>query len=100
MGLLSRLLGRTTERRDASWSALAAALPVGSTRINAVLAENLSSVVACVNAIADGLAMLPAAVYRMAEHGRTEAPTHPVAALIRRPNARQSWPDFAGWLMG
>jgi HK97 family phage portal protein len=58
------------------------------------MAENLATVTACVTAISSTLASLPALVYRRSDTGRTEAPTHPVARLIRRPNSRQTWPDW------
>jgi HK97 family phage portal protein len=73
---------------------------LGGTVINTVLAENLSTVTACVNAIASGLASLPARVYRTQGEGRIEVPGHPVARLLRQPNARQTWPDFLEWLLG
>lgn len=102
---LSRLLtGRSApapapERRD--WSGFMVPMqgPVSSVRVNAALAENLSTVSACVQAIASGLASLPAYVYRRDGAGRTEAPDHPVARLIARPNPRQTWPDFLEWLI-
>src|SRR6185437_6146437 len=52
-----------------------------------------------VEAISGTVATLPALVYRQTDTGRVEALGHPVAALIRRPNNRQTWPDFAEWLM-
>lgn len=73
---------------------------LSGTRINAAVAENLSMVLACINAIASGLASLPARVYRTEGAGRVEVPTHPVAALLRQPNPRQTWPDFLEWLLG
>ncbi len=67
--------------------------------VSAVMAENLSTVTACVNAIAGGLATLPATVYRAEGDGRTEAPNHPVARLLRAPNPRQTWPDWCEWTL-
>ena len=43
---------------------------VAATRVNAIVAENLSMVTACINAIASGLASLPAFVYRTQGEGR------------------------------
>jgi HK97 family phage portal protein len=101
MGLWGRLLGRT-ETRDASAN-FAAAFGIHPTAsgayVNPRLAENLSTVLACVGAISSTLATLPAYVYRREAAGRTEAPGHPVSRLIRRPNPRQSWPDFVEWLV-
>jgi HK97 family phage portal protein len=49
----------------------------------AYLAENLSVVLACVQAIAETVAMLPLHVYRTnADGSRTDEPNHPVAALF------------------
>jgi HK97 family phage portal protein len=73
---------------------------VAGTRVNTALAENLSTVTACVNAISSGLASLPARVYRTQGDGRVELPGHPVARLIHAPNPRQTWPDFLEWLVG
>jgi HK97 family phage portal protein len=73
---------------------------LGGTVINTVLAENLSAVTACVNAIASGLASLPARVYRTQGEGRIEVPGHPVARLLRQPNPRQTYVDFLEWLLG
>ena len=86
------------ERRDAldygpGWDGLATmAGYAGSTSPR--VAENLATVVACVNAIASGLAALPATVYRTEGEGRVEISSHPVARLLRAPNPRQTWPDW------
>ena len=68
--------------------------------ITPIAAENLSTTTACVNAIASALASLPAYVYRLADGGRMEEPGHPVSALIREPNAWQTWPDWVEMTMG
>ena len=65
--------------------------------VNAIAAENLATVLACVNAIAGALATLPVYVYRTSATGRTEAPDHPVARLIRRPHALLTWPELVEW---
>lgn len=64
------------------------------------LAENLATVQACVNAITSGIASLPALVYQQSNAGRTEAPNHPVARLVRQPNPYQTWPDFIETMLG
>jgi HK97 family phage portal protein len=62
--------------------------------------ENLPIVIACVQAIAGGIASLPASVYRRLPDGkRVELPDHPVARLIRAPNRLQTWADFIEWLI-
>lgn len=88
------------ERRDASdydfgpgFYGLATMSGAGS-GMSARMAENLATVVACVNAVASGIAALPATVYRAQDAGRIEAPNHPVARLLRSPNPRQTWPDW------
>ncbi len=47
---------------------------------------------ACVNAIGTAIASLPALVYRATPARGIELRDHPVARLIRRPNAYQTWP--------
>ena len=85
------------ERRDVAvdaepgWFGLAA-MAGGSTYTNPRLAENLATVVACVNAVSAGLASLPARTYRAEGNGRIEAPGHPVSRIIRTPNRQ---PDLA-----
>lgn len=86
-------------RSGAWWPMLGGVSPSGSAQTNATLAENLSTVTACVNAIASGLASLPVFVYRQEGAARFESPTHPVSRLIRQPNDRQTWPDFLEWLI-
>ncbi len=102
MGILSRLFGKA-EARSATSDSYAAAFGVSPTLSGAYvsprLAENLATVAACVSAISSAMASLPAYVYRAAERGRVELPRHPVTRLIRRPNARQTWPDLVEWIM-
>lgn len=62
--------------------------------VNARLAENLSTVTACVGAISSTLATLPAYVYRQEPDGRKEAKDHPVSRLLQAPNERQTWPAW------
>lgn len=61
--------------------------------------ENLPVVLACVQAIAGGIASLPMGVYRRTASGRQEAPNHPVARLLQRPNELQTGADFFEWLI-
>ena len=92
---------RRTERRDTSYTpSYGLGWSSSGTIVNARMAENLATVVACVNAIATGLSSLPACVYRVTDAGREESPNHPVARLIRQPNARQTWPDFIETVVG
>jgi HK97 family phage portal protein len=68
--------------------------------VTAHLAENLSTALACVNAISTSIASLPFLVYQTGTGGRLEAPQHPLARLMRRgPNPWQTGPDFLEWLL-
>jgi HK97 family phage portal protein len=67
---------------------------LGRTAVNPTVAENLSTVLSCVGAIAGGLASLPISLYRNDDNGRTEVTNHAVARLLRQPNRYQSWPSF------
>jgi HK97 family phage portal protein len=85
---------------DPSWGALAGLSTGTGTLVNARMAENLSTVLACVNAISSGLASLPAYVYRWEGGGRVIDESHPLMYLILAgPNQWQSWPDWVEWLM-
>lgn len=103
MGILNRLLGRTEERAglpDPSWSFLGGGAVTGGRLINQGMAEGLSAVSGCVDAIAGGLAPLPAYVYRTTGAGRMIEERHPLMRLIRKgPNRHQTWPDFIQWLV-
>jgi HK97 family phage portal protein len=109
-GILARLFGRQPppvpaepeQRRGSSVFADFGAGPITGMGnfVNARLAENVAAVTACVAAIANPISSVPARVYRSIEGGREEAPNHPVARLIRTPNARQSWPDWLQFTLG
>src|SRR5262249_49284962 len=61
---------------------------------------NLSTVLACVSAIASAMASLPAYVYRTVESGRELDESNPVARLIALgPNQHQTWSDWLEWTM-
>lgn len=101
--ILDRLLGREARAATAS-TATGSAFAIGSTAaghlVTARIAENLSTVLACVGAVSSAIASLPVYVYRRDGAGRVEAPDHPVARLLRRPNATQTWPDWIEWTVG
>lgn len=101
MSLFRRLFGRSPETRaSVSYGPTFGLGNTATGPIQPYEAENLSAVVACVNAIADGLGTLPAAVYRsQGDDGRVEIPGHPVSRLIRLPNDYQTWPDFVAWVV-
>ena len=97
----ARLGGGRAETRKAGGSFASFGYPglAGAGTYNAALAENLATVTACVEVIAGTISTLPAYVFRQIAHGRAEAPDHPVSALIRRPNPRQTWPDWLAMQM-
>ena len=102
MSFLGRLLRRDRpegEKRSAFAFSGGFVSPPGSGAgfISPFLAENLSTVAACVGAVSSALGSMPAYVYRQEERGRAEAPNHPVARLLRRPNEWQTWPDWLEW---
>lgn len=78
------------------WDAVAAGGRGGPVPLQS--AEDLSSVLACIELIASAIASLPATLTCDAPDGQIPAPATATAwALLRRPNARQSWP--ACWAM-
>lgn len=92
---------RKAERRseDISWQALAALAPT-SGAVTARMAENLSTVLACVSAISTAIASQPAWVYRRTGEGRELDERHALMRLVRGgPNPHQTWPDFLEWLV-
>ncbi|MGE0651511.1 MAG: phage portal protein [Alphaproteobacteria bacterium] len=107
MGLLRRLADRLdppletrdqTVSPDESW--FVPATLAGQRPVNARLAENLSTVLACVNAIASAIAALPVWVYQRTDKGRDVNEAHPVMRLVREgPNQHQSWPDYIEFLV-
>lgn len=91
----------STEKRSAptSWDLLRTGADYGADAGVATtvhLAENLSVVTACVNAISETAGMLPPHVYQKLPDGsRIEAPDHPVARLFSDgPNEWQTTPEF------
>jgi HK97 family phage portal protein len=104
MKLLTRLrefFGKEERAADPSWAALQyGAVDLSGGIVNPKIAENLSAILACVNAISSSMASLPALVFRRLDKGREEDPQHPVAKLIANgPNQHQTWADFVEWLV-
>ena len=77
-----------------------ALIGTGLGRVSAELAENISAVSACIQAISGPISSVPATVFRSFPGGRVEAPDHPVARLIRSPNPRQTYEDWMTWTLG
>ncbi|MBN8872661.1 MAG: phage portal protein [Rhodospirillales bacterium] len=97
MSFLTKILGRGEQR--SSWFGPTTWFPPTAAPAGAQAAENLATVVACINAIATGIGTLPATVYRAEGEGRIEAPNHPVSRLIRSPNGNQTWADWIEWTL-
>lgn len=98
MGMIDRilpLLGLERRANDPSWAALAPGVGYLA-GVSARGAENLSTVLACTNAISTALAYVPALVFRRDENGnRIEVMSHPIGKLVRGGvNSGMSWPDF------
>lgn len=103
MGMMDRIASRLGfERRagnDLSWSALAPGIGYYGS-LNARGAENLSTVLACVNLIGDNLGYVPPLVYSRGGDARVEVPNHPLAMLARQGvNPSMTWPEFIAHLM-
>jgi HK97 family phage portal protein len=105
--LLRRMLGRPAapERRDG----LVIGSPTAAYYQGAYfggagyLAENLASVCSAVTLISRTIGSLPWLVYQETEQGRIEAPSHPVARLLRRPDGDAgllTLGDLAEWWIG
>jgi HK97 family phage portal protein len=100
MGMIEKIAARMGfEKRagdDPSWSALAPGIGYHA-GVSARCAENLSTVLACTNAIATALAYVPALVYRRdADGNRIEVQSHPLGKIVRAGvNPQMTWPDFA-----
>ena len=85
MSILARIFGRSEQRsKPTSWDLLRNdgwATESGSP-VTAHSAENLSAVFGCVQVIAQTIAMLPLALYRIESNSRFEDRKHPVAQLF------------------
>ena len=100
MNLLKRIFGLETRDRALSHADLFLRGEDLNVGVTAGSAENLGTVLACVNAISSAMASLPAWVYRRTGSGREVVEDHPLMRLVRRgPNQFQSWPDWIEWTM-
>jgi len=82
------------EKRGQPLEALIARIGLPGRAVTVTVAENLSTVLACVSAICSGLSSLPVYLYRQDSNGRSQVTSHPVARLLRQPNRHQSWPNY------
>ena len=73
MGLIRRIADVLdpieTRAREVSWDALRGGVDLGGAIVKPRVAENLSTVLACVGAISSAMASLPAYVYRSEASG-------------------------------
>ncbi len=102
MGILRRIADRfdPEARSEPSWDHLSGINTATGSLHGTRFAENLSTILACVNAISGGVASLPAYAYRQEGTSRRVDPAHPFADLfVAGPNPWQTWPDFAEWLV-
>jgi HK97 family phage portal protein len=99
MNLLARIFGRAEKRNaPSSWDLMRGAgfETQAGVSVSPYIAENLSAVFACVQAISETVASLPLLIYRKERDGvRVASPSHPVALLFSRaPNSLQTPPEL------
>lgn len=101
MGMLGRLFGRAEDRAAVSAEVAFNVVPSDQgSRATTAMAENLATVLACVNAVATVMGSLMPLVFRPKGDGREELRHHPVARLVRAPYPGMTWPDWMEWAMG
>jgi len=100
-GLVSRLFGGMLERRSVQfapgfWEHFAGARAVSGVAVNHQTAMQCSTVLACVHAIASGIAMQPLDFQaKRQDGGRDDASDDPAWASLRdQPNEWQTWPEW------
>ncbi len=86
---------------EVSWDLLSTSgFPVSASGVTPTQAENLATVLACVNVISSSVASLPAYVYQASENGRDVVKDHPLTKLIQSgPNEHQTWADFVEMML-
>ena len=101
---IGAILGRRERREvmretDPRWIPLADPAAAGGA-VSPRMAEQISTVHACIDVISSALAALPPRVKNLESMGGATLPfDNPLAAIFRRPNPWQSWPDFIQWYM-
>lgn len=89
-----------TRAADPSWPQRMVAVP-GCGMVDAATAEQLSTALACIQAIASAVAQCPLNIYDVRATQRVEAPVHPLAILARTaPNATCTFPELIEWTLG
>jgi len=100
MGIFSWFKNTETreESPEVSWDILATGSVGGG--VSPAWAENLSTVLSCVQVISSAIASLPCWVYRTTDKGRDTVPDHPLTRLIEHgANDEQTWPDALEFLI-
>ena len=87
---------------EVSWDLLSTSgFPTSASGVTPTQAENLATVLACVQVISSSIASLPAYVYRRTPQGREVVTDHPLSRMITAgPNDHQTWCDFIESVMG
>ena len=71
------------------------------TRLTRRQVEGMAAAFACVDVISTAVAALPPVIEMVGPGGSASVvEDHPLAGMLRRPNAWQTWPDFVQWLVG
>jgi HK97 family phage portal protein len=81
---------------EVSWDLLSTSgFPVSASGVTPTQAENMATVLACVQVISSSVASLPCYVYQSSENGRDVVKNHPLMKLIQHgPNEHQTWADY------
>jgi HK97 family phage portal protein len=88
---------KTEKRTEVSWDILSGS--AAGVSVTPAQAENLSTVLSCVQVIGSSIASLPAWVFRATDNGR-EVVEHPLTNLIKYgPTDGISWPDFVEFMI-
>ncbi|MCA1785656.1 MAG: phage portal protein [Desulfobacteraceae bacterium] len=86
---------------EVSWDLLSTSgFPTSASGVTPTQAENLATVLACIQVISSSVASLPAYVFKHTDNGRDVVKEHPLMQLIQHgPNQHQTWPDFVEFLL-
>lgn len=101
MGLLDYFRREKREEEttvEPSWDVLSGGGIGGG--VTPQMAENLSTVLACVQVISSSVASLPAYTYRAGDRGRDVVEDHPLQGMIERgPSRYHTWADFIEFVL-
>ncbi len=83
---------------EPSWEILESGVLGGG--VTPAMAENLSTVLSCVQVISSSVASLPAWVYRNTSKGKDVVSDHPLQQMISHgPNKDMIWPEFVEFIL-